>query len=55
MARLREEAGLRFPMAVHAYSVMGGYIYGFALQENTLPFETPEESGEVVEARLDGS
>jgi hypothetical protein len=33
------------------HSVMDSYIYGFALQEKTLPFETPEEYAEVVEAR----
>jgi AcrR family transcriptional regulator len=42
------EAGFSFEMAVHAYSVQDAYIYGFALQEQTMPFETPEESGEVV-------
>ena len=38
-----EEADLPFRMAIHAYSVMDSYIYGFALLERTLPFETPEE------------
>ena len=53
MACLRKEADLPFRMAVHAYSVMDSYIYGFALQEKTLPFETPEESGQLAEARLE--
>ena len=53
MVRLREEAGLSFRMAVHAYSVMDSYIYGFALQQKTLPFETPEESAELAEARFE--
>jgi AcrR family transcriptional regulator len=43
------EAGFSFEMAVHSYSVQDSYIYGFALQEKTLPFETPEESGEVIQ------
>ena len=51
MGCLREEAGLPFRMAIHAYSVMDSYIYGFALLERTLPFETPEEYAEAVEAR----
>jgi AcrR family transcriptional regulator len=51
MGCLREEAGLPFRMAVHAYSVMDSYIYGYALQEKTLPFKTPEEFEEVVEER----
>jgi AcrR family transcriptional regulator len=53
MACLRKEANLPFRMAVHAYSVMDSYIYGFALQQKTLPFETPEESGQLAEARLE--
>jgi hypothetical protein len=31
---------------------MDSYIYGFALQEKTIGFETPEESGEVAESML---
>ena len=46
MRCLREDAGLPFPMAVHAYNVMDSYIYGFALQEKTLPFT---DSAEAVE------
>ena len=42
------EAGFSFRDAVHAYSVMDAYIYGFALQERELPFETPEESAQVI-------
>jgi AcrR family transcriptional regulator len=52
MACLRQEAGFSFRMAVHAYSAMDSYIYGFALQEKTLPFKTPEESAEEAERRL---
>ena len=51
MACLRE-AGFSFKTAVHAYSALDSYIYGFALQEKSLPFETPEESGEVAETKL---
>ena len=35
------EAGFSFEAAIHAYSVQDAYIYGFALQEKTLGFETP--------------
>ena len=45
------EAGFSFRDAVHALSVIDAYIYGFALQEKGLPFETPEESGEIVQAQ----
>jgi len=43
MSCLRE-AGFSFPMAVHAYSVMDSYIYGFALQEKNLPADIQAEA-----------
>jgi AcrR family transcriptional regulator len=43
------EAGFPFRDAVHAYNVLDAYTYGFALQEKTIPFETPEESAEMAE------
>lgn len=42
------EAGFPFRKAVHAYNLLDAYTYGFALQEQTIPFETPEESGEMA-------
>jgi AcrR family transcriptional regulator len=42
------EAGFPFRDAVHAYSLLDSYTYGFALQEQTIPFETPEESAEMA-------
>jgi AcrR family transcriptional regulator len=42
------EAGFPFREAVHAYSLLDSYTYGFALQEQTIPFETPEESAEMA-------
>jgi AcrR family transcriptional regulator len=48
MGSLRE-AGFSFRAAVHASSVMDAYIYGFALQEKNLPFETPDQVSEVME------
>jgi AcrR family transcriptional regulator len=38
------EAGFSVAMAAHAFSVMDGYIYGFALQQMNLPSRTSEES-----------
>ena len=35
--------GFSVEMAAHAFSLLDSYIYGFALQETTLPFRTPEE------------
>lgn len=45
------ESGFDFHEAVHAYSVLDAYTYGFALQERGLPFEAPEESAEVMNAQ----
>lgn len=42
------EAGFGFREAVHAYNLLDAYTYGFALQEQTVPFETPEESGDMA-------
>lgn len=49
------EAGFSFEMAVHAYSIQDSYIYGYALQEKTMGFETPEEAAEAAKARGEGS
>ena len=46
------EAGFPFRDAVHAYSVLDSYTYGFALQEKTIPFETPEEAAEMAEVTV---
>ena len=43
------EGGFGFREAVHAMSVLDAYTYGFALQERGLPFESPEESAQVIE------
>ena len=45
------EAGFEFRDAVHASSVLDAYIYGFALQEKSLPFDTAEEHRQVVETK----
>jgi AcrR family transcriptional regulator len=46
------QAGFPVALAAHAYSVLDGYIYGFALQEASLPFDTGEESSELAQALL---
>ncbi|MBE2318257.1 TetR/AcrR family transcriptional regulator C-terminal domain-containing protein [Solirubrobacter sp. CPCC 204708] len=45
------EAGFAFRAAVHASSLLDAYIYGFALQEASLPFDTAQDHAEVVEAK----
>lgn len=46
-------AGFSVVMAAHAFSVLDSYIYGFVLQELSLPFETPDELGEVAQNILE--
>jgi AcrR family transcriptional regulator len=43
-------AGFSVELAAHTYSLLDAYIYGFALQETSLPFGTPEETAEVAKA-----
>ena len=47
------EAGFSFELAIHAYSTQDAYIYGFALQERDLGFETPESAGEAAQTRAE--
>jgi AcrR family transcriptional regulator len=47
-------AGFSVELAAHAYSLLDAYIYGFAVQESSLPFDTPEETAEVAESMMDG-
>ena len=42
-------AGFSVELAAHAYALLDSYIYGFALQETGLPFDTPEETAEVAQ------
>lgn len=44
------EAGFSIAMAAHAYSLLDSYIYGFALEQASLPFKTVEETVEVAES-----
>jgi AcrR family transcriptional regulator len=43
------EAGFSVENAVHAYSAQDAYIYGFALQEKTLPVDSPAELAGAAE------
>jgi len=44
------EAGFSVAMAAHAFSALNSYIYGFALQQMNLPFETSEEVAHLAES-----
>jgi AcrR family transcriptional regulator len=43
------QAGFSIEMTAHAYSLLDSYIYGFALQEASLPFDTAEETPEAAQ------
>ena len=43
------EGGFSIEMTIQAYSVQDAYIYGFALQEKSLPFDNAEEGAAVAE------
>ena len=46
------DAGFTLVMAAHAYSLMDSYIYGFALQQTTLTYDSSEQSEDVAQAFL---
>ena len=43
------EAGFSIEMTIQAYSVIDAYIYGFALQEKTVPFDSAEDAAAVAQ------
>jgi len=42
-------AGFSLELTAHAYALIDSFVYGFALQEASLPFEGPDTVGEVAE------
>jgi len=44
--------GFSVELTAHAFSALDSYIYGFALQERNLPFDTPEETRALAQAIL---
>jgi AcrR family transcriptional regulator len=46
------EAGFSIEMTIQAYSVLDAYIYGFALQEKTVPFENAEGAAAVAQEQV---
>ena len=39
-------------MAAHAFAALDSYIYGFAMQEKSLPFTTEEETAAMAQIML---
>ena len=46
------DAGFSISLAAHAFAALDSYIYGFALQERSLAFGTPEETSDLARAFL---
>ncbi len=40
--------GFSIPLSAHAYALIDSYVYGFTLQEASLPFRSPDELDEVM-------
>ncbi|WP_344059437.1 TetR/AcrR family transcriptional regulator [Microbacterium pumilum] len=45
-------AGFSLPLTAHAFAALDSYIYGFAMQEKTLPFTTEEETAAMAQIML---
>ena len=45
-------AGFSIEMAAHGFSLLDSYIYGYALQEASLPFNTGTETAELAQTIL---
>jgi AcrR family transcriptional regulator len=44
------KGGFSVEMAAHAFSALDSYVYGFAMQERSLPFETGEQTAELAQS-----
>lgn len=45
--------GFSVALAAHAFSLLDSYIHGFALQEATIPFDSPESAVAMAEQMLE--
>ncbi len=52
MVAILHRAGFDGHRTVRVYNLLDSYIYGFALQESTLPFASPEEMASMSEQML---
>ncbi len=46
--RCLRENGFSWGMTAHAYSVLDAYVFGFAIQQVQMPFETPTETQDLA-------
>ena len=47
------QGGFTVVMAAHAFSLLDAYIFGFVLQDTTLPFETGEQLEELADSIME--
>ena len=47
-------AGFSLAQTAHAYAVIDAFVYGFALQEASLPFDGPDEAADVAGSMMAG-
>jgi AcrR family transcriptional regulator len=47
------DVGFSVQLAAYGISALDSYIYGFALQEQSLPFPTPAQTSQLAQARLE--
>jgi AcrR family transcriptional regulator len=45
-------AGFTVAMTAHAYALLDSYVYGFAVQEASLPFSGPDTAPEIAEPMI---
>ncbi|TDO35175.1 tetracycline repressor-like protein [Kribbella sp. VKM Ac-2527] len=45
-------AGFSVQLTAHAYALLDSYVYGFALQETSLPFDGPDTVADVAEPMM---
>jgi AcrR family transcriptional regulator len=45
-------AGFSIEMTAHAYALIDSYVYGFALQEASLPFQGPDTVADIAEPMM---
>ena len=53
MIRSLRAGGFSVEMAARAFLVLDSYVYGFVLQETSLPFAVPEEGPRPAETMLE--
>jgi AcrR family transcriptional regulator len=46
------EAGFSLDLTIQAYSLIDAYIYGFALQEKTVPFDSAEDAAAIAQEQV---